>query len=105
MTPRAERNRATALWHRAQGQCARCGRPINLATRSGPWSKRGHLEVDWIVPPWRGGRDEPANLAAVHRSCRRVAPGPWRRAGLIALAWATRLGHGPAPIPTVRRVP
>ena len=47
--------RARAL-EAADWQCAQCG-------------KRGRLEVDHIVPRWKGGGDEPDNLQCLCRDC------------------------------------
>jgi 5-methylcytosine-specific restriction endonuclease McrA len=44
------------------GKCAYCGRPF---TASGPLSS----VVDHIVPLSRGGRNDAANIAVVHRGC------------------------------------
>lgn len=58
------------LWHRDNGLCWRCGKPIDPALS--PMAPGG-LTIGHKVPASLGGSDDDANLGPEHRSCNLAA--------------------------------
>jgi 5-methylcytosine-specific restriction endonuclease McrA len=71
------RDKARAKLKAKRAACHICGQPIDYGLE---WSEPRSFVVDHVIPLAKGGRDEPANMAAAHRDCnstkraRMVAP-------------------------------